>query len=590
MSPGESLLRVENLVKHYPVTAGVLGRAVAAVKAVDGVSFEIERGRTLGLVGESGCGKSTVGRCVLQLEAPTSGRVFFEGREITGLEGAELRPIRRELQIVFQDPFSSLNPRMTVADIVGEALRVHGIARGREAEERVVATLAKVGIPQAWINRYPHEFSGGQRQRISIARAIAVDPKLVVCDEAVSALDVSIQAQVLNLLVDLRRELGLSYLFISHDLSVVRHVSDDVAVMYLGQLVERAPAETLFERPAHPYTRALLSAIPMPDPTRRSERTVLEGDVPTPLDPPSGCRFHTRCPAATERCSAEVPPDVDLGEGHHVACVHADGLAGQGIAAQPVLNERIAAAEAARSSVRAARRSDAREVEDCGMDSGDEERAAVRKPDEATPAAPVERGDVDESSKLWPPRIESIGVACAAVACLFAISRAFVPAALLGGVAWLLLGSKFVERTPSDRPGAPAEDGATRPWIVAVGLATVVALSGFVGISFEKTRQFQRADAQLAALHEEIARFEALRGRVPTSLDEIGWRVSLALDGSDRDPWGRRWRYVQPGADGRAYDLGSVGPDGTRGSADDVGELGTGDALPLSPKAGDPPA
>ncbi len=320
MSAAPSLLQVRGLVKHYPVTAGVFSREVARVRAVDGVSFEIAPGETLGLVGESGCGKTTVGRTLLRLEEPTAGEVLFEGRDLARLSRRELRQARRSLQMVFQDPMSSLNPRMTVRDIIAEPLRVHRVAMGAELEERVGQLLEKVGLPGAWRNRYPHEFSGGQRQRIGIARALALGPKLIVCDEAVSALDVSVRAQVLNLLIDLRSELGLAYLFISHDLSVVRHVSDRIAVMYLGQIVEVASSERLFEEGVHPYTRALLSAIPVPDPTRSHERLILEGDVPSPLSPPAGCRFHTRCPAVMQRCHSEEPPMVALPDGHRVRC------------------------------------------------------------------------------------------------------------------------------------------------------------------------------------------------------------------------------------------------------------------------------
>jgi oligopeptide/dipeptide ABC transporter ATP-binding protein len=289
----EVLLRVDELVKHYPLRPGLLSKRGGAVRAVDGVSFAIGRGETLGLVGESGCGKSTVARMVLRLEKPTAGRVFFDGTDFLSLKSGALRAKRRELQIVFQDPMGSLNPRMTVGEILAEPLRVHRVASGRELDARVALLLEQVGIPASWRSRYPHEFSGGQRQRIGVARAIALGPKLVVCDEAVSALDVSVQAQVLNLLLELRERLGLAYLFISHDLSVVRHVSDRVAVMYLGQIVELAPTAALFESPAHPYTRALLSAIPVPDPRRRRERIVLAGDVPSPASPPAGCRFQT---------------------------------------------------------------------------------------------------------------------------------------------------------------------------------------------------------------------------------------------------------------------------------------------------------
>jgi oligopeptide/dipeptide ABC transporter ATP-binding protein len=318
------LLQAEHLVKHYPVRGGLLSKRSGAVRAVDGVSFEVARGETLGLVGESGCGKTTVARLVLRLEAPTAGRVSFDGEDLLALSSKALRAKRRELQIVFQDPMSSLNPRMTVGEILAEPLSVHRVATGAALDARVAALLEQVGIPASWRQRYPHEFSGGQRQRIGVARAIALGPKLVVCDEAVSALDVSVQAQVLNLLLELRERLGLAYLFISHDLSVVRHVADRVAVMYLGQLVEQAPTARLFGAPAHPYTKALLSAIPVPDPRRRRERIVLGGDVPSPANPPAGCRFHTRCPFVMARCKQEEPPAYRVGEGHEVRCFLAD--------------------------------------------------------------------------------------------------------------------------------------------------------------------------------------------------------------------------------------------------------------------------
>ncbi len=318
------LLQTEDLVKHYPVRGGLLSKRSGAVRAVDGVSFEVARGETLGLVGESGCGKTTVARLVLRLEAPTAGRVSFDGEDLLALSSKALRVKRRELQIVFQDPMSSLNPRMTVREILAEPLSVHRVATGAALEARVDALLEQVGLPASWRQRYPHEFSGGQRQRIGVARAIALGPKLVVCDEAVSALDVSVQAQVLNLLLELRERLGLAYLFISHDLSVVRHVSHRVAVMYLGQIVEQAPTARLFGAPAHPYTKALLSAIPVPDPRRRRERIVLAGDVPSPANPPAGCRFHTRCPFVMPRCKQEEPPAYRVGEGHEVRCFLAD--------------------------------------------------------------------------------------------------------------------------------------------------------------------------------------------------------------------------------------------------------------------------
>jgi len=311
------LLRVENLVKHFPVRSW-LGRRTGAVQAVDGVSFALAKGETLALVGESGCGKSTTGRLVLRLLEATSGKVWFEGRDLFRLDERELRATRSALQIIFQDPYASLNPRMTVGQMLEEPLMLHGLAAGRR-KERVAEILALVGLAPQHAQRYPHEFSGGQRQRIGIARAIAVEPRLIVCDEPVSALDVSIQAQVVNLLRDLQRGLGLSYLFIAHDLAVVKHIATRVAVMYLGRIVELADKRALFARPRHPYTQALLSAIPVPEPTVRRTRIVLQGDVPSASDPPSGCRFRTRCPYARERCALDDPPLVS-DDGHGVAC------------------------------------------------------------------------------------------------------------------------------------------------------------------------------------------------------------------------------------------------------------------------------
>jgi oligopeptide transport system ATP-binding protein len=321
------LIQVKDLRMHFPITRGILlRRQVGAVKAVDGISFDIRRGETLGLVGESGCGKSTTGRAILQLYRPTSGQVLFEGQDLTALRGEELRKMRRQIQIIFQDPYASLNPRMTVGDIVGEPIRVHGLRQGAHVRTRVEELLSLVGLNPYFINRYPHEFSGGQRQRIGIARALAVEPSFVVCDEPVSALDVSIQAQIINLLEDLQDRLGLTYLFIAHDLSVVKHISDRVAVMYLGKVVELADGKTLYADPRHPYTQALLSAVPIPDPQveRRRQRIILEGDVPSPINPPSGCPFHTRCPIAIDVCLHEMPPFEDLGGGHFVACHRAD--------------------------------------------------------------------------------------------------------------------------------------------------------------------------------------------------------------------------------------------------------------------------
>jgi oligopeptide/dipeptide ABC transporter ATP-binding protein len=319
----EVLLEVENLVKHFPVGGGVLSRQSGMVRAIDGVSFTLRRGETLGLVGESGCGKTTTGRCILQLERPTSGRILFEGVDLAAISAAELRAVRRRVQVIFQDPYSSLNPRMTVGQILAEPLQVHGIVRERTARQaRVEELLVQVGLAPQHARRYPHQLSGGQRQRVGIARALAMEPALIICDEPVSALDVSIQAQIINLLEDLQRRLGLTYLFIAHDLSVVRHISDRVAVMYLGKIVEITDRTALYEDPRHPYTRALLSAVPIPDPAveETRERTVLRGEVPSPLNPPPGCVFHPRCPIAVARCSAEVPALREIRPTHWGAC------------------------------------------------------------------------------------------------------------------------------------------------------------------------------------------------------------------------------------------------------------------------------
>jgi len=316
----QALLEVKDLVKYYPIGGGLFGRNKAYVQAVDGVSFEIYPGETFGLVGESGCGKTTTGRCVLRLVEPTKGAVHFDGKDVLKLNGKELKQLRADMQIVFQDPYGSLDPRLPIGEIVGEGLIAQGVHSRSDRERRVRETLELVGISSTYRGRYPHEFSGGQRQRIGLARALVLLPKLVVADEPVSALDVSIQSQVLNLMNSLQRELQLSYLFIAHNLAVVKYVSDRIGVMYLGRIVEVAKSEVIYEDPRHPYTRALLSAIPQPDPDRQRKRIVLSGDVPSPVAPPSGCRFHTRCPIARPSCAHEDPPLRQVGPGHLVAC------------------------------------------------------------------------------------------------------------------------------------------------------------------------------------------------------------------------------------------------------------------------------
>ena len=324
----EPLISVKNLVKRFPIKGGVLSREVAAVHAVSDVSFEIKKGETLGLVGESGCGKSTLGRCILRLIEPTSGQIFFKGQDITHLGAREMRKLRRNMQIIFQDPYASLNPRMTVEDILGEPLDIHKLCKTRgDRQARILKLLDLCGLRREAITRYPHEFSGGQRQRICIARALAVEPEFIVCDEPVSALDVSIQAQIVNLMQDLQKELGLTYLFIAHDLKVVEHISTRVSVMYLGKMVETADAEELYNDPKHPYTQALLSAIPVPDPTYKKDRIILKGDVPSPINPPPGCYFHPRCPIARDNCKDAFPPLSEYAlrdaPSHCAACFYA---------------------------------------------------------------------------------------------------------------------------------------------------------------------------------------------------------------------------------------------------------------------------
>ncbi|HKI58526.1 MAG TPA: oligopeptide/dipeptide ABC transporter ATP-binding protein [Trueperaceae bacterium] len=317
----DNLLEVNNLRKYFPIRGGILSRVVANVKAVEDVSFNIKKGEVVGLVGESGSGKTTAGRSILRLIEPTAGEIIFSGTDIARLPKARMREFRKEMQIIFQDPFASLNPRMSVGDIIGEAMTIHNLARGKAKEERVADLLERVGLSANHMRRYPHEFSGGQRQRIGIARALAVDPQFIVADEPVSALDVSIQAQVVNLLQDLKDELGLTLLFIAHDLGVVEYISDRVVVMYLGRIMEIAPSKDLYANPVHPYTEALLSAVPIPDPTIKRERIILQGDIPSPINPPSGCVFRTRCPIAVDDCAHVVPPLEEVSPGHFKACI-----------------------------------------------------------------------------------------------------------------------------------------------------------------------------------------------------------------------------------------------------------------------------
>lgn len=318
----ESLLRAENIVKRFPIYGGLFSKEIAAVKAVQNVSFDIKKGETLGLVGESGCGKSTLGRSLIRLIEPTSGKIFFKNRDITHISGTELRELRKKMQIIFQDPYASLNPRMTIGAILEEPLIIHNLFDSpKDRNNRIIELINLVGLRPEHLSRYPHEFSGGQRQRVGIARALAVNPELIICDEPVSALDVSIQAQVINLLMELQQKLGLTYVFIAHDLKVVEHVSHRVAVMYLGQIVEMADSDELYKNPQHPYTKALLSAIPVPDPKPRAERIILTGDVPSPMNPPSGCHFHPRCANASDFCKTDVPQLKEFSSQHYVSCL-----------------------------------------------------------------------------------------------------------------------------------------------------------------------------------------------------------------------------------------------------------------------------
>lgn len=530
----EPLLRVENLVKHFPVTRGLFSKVVGQVRAVDGVSFEIMPGETLGLVGESGCGKTTVGRALLHLTSPTSGKVYFEGRDISTLSRQELRKLRRDMQIIFQDPFSSLNPRMRVIDIVGESLQVHGVAKGDEMRKRVGELLDRVGVSRSWINRYPHEFSGGQRQRIGVARAIALNPKLIVCDEAVSALDVSIRAQVLNLLISLREQLDLSYLFISHDLSVVRHISDRILVMYLGQIVEQAPSRELFRAQAHPYTHALLSALPVPDPRARIRRVPLEGDVPTPINPPSGCRFHTRCPVAFDRCDKEEPPLYCLPKGRTAACFHAEGLE-QAEDWDEQVRTRFEQAAA---------------------------RRPKRKPDVPAQAEPpsttIEPTEATDEVARLPASVVNAAAAAGVAAGILLV--------LFGhwAIGLLLSVGLYAPALRKKLPRRALSDGA-------LALVLVAVLIGSAELA--RFKRVSDARQQISALGAEISDYEKTTGEYPTALSELGYRLLFVFDQAEPlDPWGQPYQYrgsalsAQSGA--APFQLFSFGPDGKKSDDD----------------------
>ncbi|HVW27680.1 MAG TPA: oligopeptide/dipeptide ABC transporter ATP-binding protein [Polyangiaceae bacterium] len=546
----EPLLRVEGLTKHFPITRGVFSRTAGQVRAVDGVSFDVAPGETLGLVGESGSGKTTVGRCILRLTAPTSGRILFGGRDVVTMPKTELLSLRRELQVVFQDPYSSLNPRLRVLDIVGEALSVHGIATGADVERRVSELLERVGLSPSWIHRYPHEFSGGQRQRVGIARAIALRPKLIVCDEAVSALDVSIQAQVINLLVELRREMNMAYLFIAHDLSVVRHVSHRIAAMYLGRLVEVAPSPRLFATPAHPYTRALLSAIPVADPEHRHRRLVLAGEIPSPANPPSGCHFHTRCPAVRPECRREDPKAMEVEPGHTVRCVHARDLPAGGDWFSE-LSRRIERA----TVENAAEREQTPEIAPRAS-----EPEGIEWLDAWKARATSHAADRAESAALRRGRRRDAGVGIGVLgAILVCVGHALV------GVA--LAVSAYLAAVRRD---------VRRRYVADAAVAATLLASLLVGRAVVEHGRRTRAEALVRSLSRQIEERAKLTGALPGRLTDLGWRLyPLFEDGIPNDPWGRAFFYRAPGTDGRRFDLGSTGPDGVP-SADDIGQVATG--------------
>jgi oligopeptide transport system ATP-binding protein len=559
------LLRVDGLCKYFPVVQGVFGKTVAHVKAVDDLSLVIARGETLGVVGESGCGKTTAGRSILRLIEPTRGRIQFDGVDISALSQAELRQYRRYMQIVFQDPFGSLNPRMRVLDLVGEAIERHGIASGAAVEARVRSLLERVGVPAGWANRYPHEFSGGQRQRVGIARAIALEPKLVVCDEAVSALDVSIRAQVINLLIELRQEYGLAYLFIAHDLSVVRHISDRVAVMYLGRLVEIAESQPLFDRPAHPYTRALLSAVPVPDPRRKARRLILQGDVPTPLNPPRGCHFHTRCPVVMPRCREETPELFVLEGGRQSRCFHAEGL---GSASDWYARLEARFDEAARDNVaRASERVPATAVVPPPAPSLPPEQAPSALEDielvapggvvaalatDIAEAAGADRGAAQPPARprlLLPVSIQASGAG------LIAFGHWGWGALVVAFGFWRVrkaLGSAVKERRD-----------------LSVGFVLLLMSATLLSLRVVPLRASAATRRHMFELAEQLDGYAGNAGALPSTLADVRWRTLEAFGTSvPLDGWDRPLQYRLEES-GHSFSLTSLGVDG-RASDDDI--------------------